>query len=742
MKNIIYMLIAGAVALTTALTSCNKSDADRGQGMTGDKTTFTLSVQDPKSRADQPTTMPRYVMEVWSEDGLTAENVFEDGTRNHAESSTGSFAVALDPQKAYTCLFWADDNGDTYDAASLQTIAIKDGKEVSEAYHAKISVAKGERTDVSITLKRAVAKIELEETAELEEGKTLTAKYKQLPQFDVMKGKAIGTAQDKTYTMRVAADKLSGVVAQFFMLGTAETSLTDFAFVYHEQEQVVVSNVPVQQNYTTKIKGSYLAQKSYSFTVTTDQTWNTPDKEISFDAKIVISDTPGANGAPVYEISNAKGFKAFVDLINGAGEAYEVSGIKIPAESTEEQRKSNIVLKEDIDLSELCGADKDNWQPIGSSYNKAFTGTFDGGGKTISNLNAVEQLDQTGEVTQYGKDVFKGFIGYCKNAMIKDITIDGDITIDNKGYLHNITVGGVVAVASYSTISNCHSSVKINIKQSNQSGEGGGGITAGGVVGRSSYSSIEGSSSSSVISCEFVAPESEYMLSTSVGGVAGDLSEGHISDCHYSGGYVYAYSKNHECAVGGVVGMISQGEIVGCVNNSPVSGKTERWKTYIGGICGRFAYEVKMGASYNTADVTVLDGTTSYDAGGGLGYGHTSNILSCYSSGKVIDKTTTVVSGACKGGLIGSLLGNAAQQSWYLASADLGTNGIGETSDDSTVVDCGRVADVAALNAKVDAMNADIKTYNDAALDDKNKCNFHYVAGSSAVPTLAAGAPN
>lgn len=736
------MLIAGTMALTTALTSCNKSDADRE--IKGNRTTFTLSAPDPKTRADEPTAIKRYVMEVWSEDALTAENVFEDGATQRAESTTGTFAVALDPEKAYTCLFWADDNGDTYDAASLQTIAIKEGKEVSEAYHAKTDMAKGDRTDVSITLKRAVAKIELEETAALEQGKTLAATYKQLPQFDVMKGEAIGKAEDKTYTMSVAADKLSGVVAQFFMLATAESLITDFAFVYHGQAPKAVTNVPVQQNYTTKIKGSYatLLEDDYSFTVTTDQTWNTPDKEISFDAKIVISDTPGANGAPVYEISNAKGFKAFVDLINGAGEAYEVSGIKIPAESTEDQRKSNIVLKEDIDFSELYGADKGDWQPIGTGYDKAFTGTFDGGGKTISNFNVVEQLDQTGDVTQYGKDVFQGLIGYCENAMIKDLTIEGDITIDNKGYLHNIVVGGVVALAYKSTIINCHSSVKINIKQSNQSGEGGGGIMAGGVVGSSSDSSIEGSSSSSVISCEFVAPESEYMLKTSVGGVTGDLYEGHISDCHYSGGSVYAYSKNHECAVGGVVGMISNSEIFGCVNNSPVSGKTERWNLHIGGICGQFAYEVKMGASYNTADVTVLDGTTSYDAGGGLGSGHTSNILSCYSSGKVIDKTTTVVSGACKGGLIGSLLGNAAQQSWYLASADLGENGIGETSDNLTVVDCGRVADVTALNAKVDAMNAAIKTYNDAALADKDKCNFHYVAGSSAVPTLAAGAPN
>lgn len=737
------MLIAGAVALTTALTSCNKSDADRE--IKGNRTTFTLSAPDPKTRADEPTAIKRYVMEVWSEDALTAENVFEDGATQRAESTTGTFAVALDPEKAYTCLFWADDNGQTYDAASLQTIAIKEGKEVSEAYHAKISVAKGERTDVSITLKRAVAKIELEETAELEQGKTLAATYKQLPQFDVMKGKAIGKAEDKTYTMSVAADKLSGVVAQFFMLATAESLITDFAFVYHGQAAKAVTNVPVQQNYTTKIKGSYatLLEDDYSFTVTTDQTWNTPDKEISFDAKIVISDTPGANGAPVYEISNAKGFKAFVDLINGAGEAYEVNGIEIPAESTEDQRKSNIVLKEDIDFSELYGADKGDWQPIGTGGDKAFTGTFDGGGKTISNFNVVEQLDQTGDVTQYGKDVFQGLIGYCENAMIKDLTIDGDITIDNKGYLHNIVVGGVVAVAYNSTIINCHSSVKIDIKQSNQSGEGGGGLTAGGVVGGSTYSSIKGSSSSSVISCEFVAPESEYMLIARVGGVAGSVSaSGHISDCHYSGGSVYAYSKNHECAVGGVVGMISNSEIFGCVNNSPVSGKTERWNLHIGGICGYMSYKGKMGASYNTADVTVLDGTKNYAVGGGVGRGHTSNILSCYSNGIVIDKTTTGVDDAYKGGLIGYLSDYSAQQSWYLASADLGTNGIGETSDDSTVVDCGRVADVAALNAKVDAMNAAIKTYNDAALDDKNKCNFHYVAGSSAVPTLAAGAPN
>lgn len=143
MKKTLYSLLAGAMVLA----SCSKSDDRSAIDTNTNQTTFTLDVesatpapQAKSSRTTSAVTPVRYVMEVWSADGLTPENVFEDGTKNHAKATSGSFTITLDKTKAYTCLFWADDNGTTYDATSLKAITIKNGKEANEAYHAKISV--------------------------------------------------------------------------------------------------------------------------------------------------------------------------------------------------------------------------------------------------------------------------------------------------------------------------------------------------------------------------------------------------------------------------------------------------------------------------------------------------------------------------------------------------------------------------------------------------------------------------
>ena len=105
-----------------------------------------------------------------------------------------------------------------------------------------------------------------------------------------------------------------------------------------------------------------------------------------------------------------------------------------------------------IDMSTVCYAadpsqnlKEQNWEPIGNSDKNMYQGTFDGNGKTISNLyiNATSQ--------------FAGFFGFVNNSSIKDITFD-NAKVKNTDYDYiGILAGGGVAyiIENIKTLANC-----------------------------------------------------------------------------------------------------------------------------------------------------------------------------------------------------------------------------------------------------------------------------------------------
>lgn len=181
----------------------------------------------------------------------------------------------------------------------------------------------------------------------------------------------------------------------------------------------------------------------------------------------------------------------------------------------------------------------------------------------------------------------------------------------------------------------------------------------------------------------------------------------------------------------------------GCVNDSPINVKTERdWygNAIMGGVFGYSYLGSQVIACYNTADLTIREGTLMYNVGGVAGGVYGIQLLGCYSSGDIIDNAITAKSSE-KGALVGEYSSDpssSVMQCWYVGSSDLGTDGIG--AGDS-VVDCGRVSDIALLNGKINGMNTAIKTYNDTTTVGK-KCLFSFIDGGSGLPTLQAGAPN
>ena len=215
-------------------------------------------------------------------------------------------------------------------------------------------------------------------------------------------------------------------------------------------------------------------------------------------------------------------------------------------------------LTEDIDLAEFCHAadgttytDELSWTPI-----TWYQGTFDGNGKTISNL----YINATSNYT--------GFFGYAYVGSIKNITFDNARVKNTGGYNFGILVGnaGSCIIENIKTLANC---------------------------------SVEGEN---------------Y-----VGGIAG-VANGNISNCEnratvkgirYLGGVVAAYFGNSitSCAnygvvtgsgesVGGIAGYFNSGTIQNSANYGDVTGTDN-----VGNLIG-LAEECNLNNVLGTGNVT------------------------------------------------------------------------------------------------------------------------------------------
>ena len=186
----------------------------------------------------------------------------------------------------------------------------------------------------------------------------------------------------------------------------------------------------------------------------------------------------------------------------------------------------------EIDMSTVChkantatNTEELSWIPIGTSYTNRYQGTFDGNGKTISNLYIINAASD-----------YVGFFGYAEKGSIKNITFDNAkvkstvdhwtgilagfeelCVIENIKTLANCSVegkegvGGIAGMAS-GDIGNCENHAMVN-----------GAKSVGGIVG--GYREF----GKSIISC------ANYGVVTgtgnSVGGIAGNFGSGAIQNC-------------------------------------------------------------------------------------------------------------------------------------------------------------------------------------------------------------------
>ena len=247
-----------------------------------------------------------------------------------------------------------------------------------------------------------------------------------------------------------------------------------------------------------------------------------------------------------YTVTSADGLMSVAELVNGG------------------KTDINITLGTNIDLT---GKD---WMPIGTS--NLYSGTFDGGGHTITGLTFTTN------------DEYAGLFGWLNKAgTVKNVVMEGvQITSNHmSGY-----IGGVVGL-SWGTIENCSVSGSVS-----------GTIFVGGVVGAQVGGSITGCSSSATVKG-----------TADVGGVAGTTNLGAtMTACYATGNVTVEIDPRKDIFGGGLLGFNGGSSLLACyaIGNVTSTG-SGTGKVCIGGLVG-----------YNYTDVTACYWKNNHEQG--IGY--------------------------------------------------------------------------------------------------------------------------
>ena len=311
---------------------------------------------------------------------------------------------------------------------------------------------------------------------------------------------------------------------------------------------------------------------------------NNDNKERDLSAAI----TPEAG--KFYNITLDKD-KGYTDDGQGNYTVTSAEGLKNIAKLVNEEWKLgiNITLTADIDLKGI------DWTPIGKDDNKAYTGTFDGNGKTITGLTVTGSYKYAGLFGDIDEN------GTVKNVVLEDVQITSD---NSSGY------AGGVAGDSWGTIENCSVSGSVS-----------GTTFAGGVVGSQWGGSITGCNSSATVKGVIFA-----------GGIAGETNSGaSLTGCYATDDVTVENDGTNNSHAGGVVGYNGGGTLTACYATGSVTGTgTGTGSCYVGGVTGDNASGTLTACYHAKGTVSGPDGAT----GGVTGRNYTSLgapvITACY----------------------------------------------------------------------------------------------------------------
>ena len=283
--------------------------------------------------------------------------------------------------------------------------------------------------------------------------------------------------------------------------------------------------------------------------------------EYTYTVSLAAAKDPGytIEGNGSYTVTSADGLMNVAELVNGG------------------KTDINITLDKNIDLT---GKD---WTPIGTSFDNSYTGTFDGGGHTITGLTITT------------KDQFVGLFGYLNRAgTVKNVVMEGVQITSNQ--IYGGSIGGVVGY-SWGTIENCSVSGSVS-----------GTVYVGGVVGVQIGGSITGCSSSATVKG-----------TVDVGGVAGQTnSSATLTACYATGNVTIEINPAKNIAGGSLVGMNAGSSLLACYATGNVTSTgSSTGNVHIFGLLGdnyttvtACYWKNNQERGYNTApESTKVDGT-------------------------------------------------------------------------------------------------------------------------------------
>ena len=266
-----------------------------------------------------------------------------------------------------------------------------------------------------------------------------------------------------------------------------------------------------------------------------------------------------------YTVYNADGLMNVAELVNGG------------------KTDINITLDKNIDLTGK------GWTPIGTDYDNSYTGTFDGGGHTITGLTVTTN------------DEYAGLFGYLGNfgaaGTVKNVVMEGiQITCN-----HSLGYAGGVAGFSRGIIENCSVSGSVS-----------GTVSVGGVVGVQRDHPITGCSSSATVKGTL-----------NVGGVAGQTIFGAtLTACYATGNVTIEIDPRQDIAGGGLVGFNNGISLLACyaTGNVTSTGSSTGY-VLIGGFLGenyttvtacywKNNHEQGIGYNWRSTEATKVDGTS------------------------------------------------------------------------------------------------------------------------------------
>ena len=549
-RHSIHLLLAAA-ALLLAMAACTKDELADGDRLPEGQypveiARITLGVEGGEA---QPWGAPQTRV---GEAGDGTGSVFSAGDR-FAVQINGEEGIYIvqdnNTVKAETPLYWSDTGEHTVTAwypATGGTLDLSDQSQ-SLAYLLYGTGSGNYQTQVTLNFTHALAKVRVTPTAD-----------------------ALGEVQSLqlyTYTQCTYEKGKAGQGSQEGWIEMKPCEYTENGATINCWEANVVPGYTI-----TKLRANGTEERNLSAAIT-------PEAGKFYNITLNKDKGYTDDGQGNYTVTSAEGLKNIAELVN-----------------EEWKLDINIILTNNIDLTGI------DWTPIGTSFSNSYTGTFNGGGHTITGLTVTGSNEYAGLFGRIGSG------GKVMNVKLEGVQIESDNEMS--------AVGGVVEY-SYGNIENCSVSGSVSSNS-----------TAGGVVGAQLGGSITGCNTSATVKGV-----------TYAGGIAGYTNGGgSLTGCYATGSISVENNTTNAAWAGGVVGSNGSSTLTACYATGSVT-SSGSGTIYAGGVTGTNDFGTLTACYHANGTISCPGGTTGGVAGrnykGLMSYGGI--ITACYwgSNGQI-----------------------------------------------------------------------------------------------------------